>query len=1080
MVFFGKITLSSIRLHFIKIEIFSSGALVMPKTSVLFRLSFLSMIFLVIAFVFSGDTSSQSKSDPEVEKQPEQTGAAEQPAADTPHNLVGAYYTLENGTDARLLLNNKGNIQLEVQPVLYNLQGQELSLPPVTVESQSFRFINLQDWASLGGESFRSGNIKLFHVGKDLVLGSQIYLTQEASSLSFEEKLAELGKFDSRRQEAVWATPSPQAKASLVLTNTTNAPLSVTAKLAKHPQTVGSPQVFQLGAHETKILDLQQDFVDGNQFSNAPVVGLSLAHSAAKDALLARIMLDDAAKGFSNIVQFSNPQGGKSSEYQGVGFQIEDIDELKFNPTIVARNVGNADSTVTIRVPYTRIDGTRGTIVLPPKQLSGGELAAINTQNIVTRVRQEQIKVASLEVEYSTAPGSVIVAAHSVSKDGSQVFRVPMWDPLGQRSPTGGYPWRIEGTSVTETYIKNISDLEQDYVAFLLWENGGIYMLGLKPIAARETIHIDVKRLRDEQIPDEQGRTIPPAVSSGQLQWTLRRKDNLPGDDVRANLSLIGRSEQVDITKGIINNYACQNCCAGSYSTGYVTPGDGTTEVNNNVQYQAYETGMTCYNEPYSFQITPTWSSSNQSVATISGSGLAAAQGVGETQIKAKWYVWRYFESYPCGPGGGFLSEGGEDAADCQTEVTGTKTEVTGTKSVETTSNIAPCGTCVGTNSQISATSNLTVKARVQKIQYQEPGTSNYIDITNTIYVLKGTTVNFKAIPLPNNATFPSGQPTWSGSSGVTGTGQTKSVTFNTKSNNTTDYKTVIASVVSPVVVNVIVYELTGAINPQDYFYGRSTDRFGLLEKVNLGFLASPSLTTQQIGTLRWSIQQGFGSVTNDTNLNGAGIFTADRNAGSVRLALNIENGPSKGVGFLSDLLSVIAPSDAYIIKNPAVDVLHCQNYSSVGFQGFVYLLPKDVSFSNLYFQEDGGTIQAQGYYQNQNGLTHDPTGFGYSVNSCNIITGCEAFYDTIYTNNWTGPFSPGTLTWAIEWKYGFSASDPIQSYVLFTYGVHSTVVNSKGTATISKAGSGSFTKEVSNSTSGSPVDPCIYPVVNP
>lgn len=514
------------------------------------------------------------------------------------------------------------------------------------------RFINLRDWASIGGESFRSGNIKLFHVGKDLVLGAQIYLTNEAYSLTFEEKLTELGKFDSRRQEAVWVMPTKQTKAQVVLSNTTDAPLSLTAKLSKNPNSGGTPQTFQLAAHETKVLDLREDFTNGRQFANAAIVGLSLEHCEVKDALLARVMVGDITKGYSNVVQFSNPAGGKSSEYQGVGFQIEDVAGQHLTPIIVAKNVGTSTATIVGRIPYTRIDGTRGTINLPQKQLSAGEMGLLDTRRIVTRVQQEQIKVASLEVEYNTTPGSVIAAAHSVSADGNQVFRVPLWDPLGQRSPTGGYPWRIEETSVTETYIKNITEQEQDYVAFLHCENGGIYMIGLKPIAGHETVHIDVKKLRDEQIPDEQGRTIPLSVSSGQLQWTLRRKDNLPDDDLRANLALIGRSEQVDITKGIVNNYSCQNCCAGSFSNGFVTPGDGETEYGNSVQYAAYEEGMTCYNEPYLYQITnPTWSSSNQSVATINSGGFASTQGIGETEIKAKWYTRRYYETEPCPPG---------------------------------------------------------------------------------------------------------------------------------------------------------------------------------------------------------------------------------------------------------------------------------------------------------------------------------------------------------------------------------------------------------------------------------------------
>jgi len=615
----------------------------MSKAPALFRLFFLFGIFLIFTFVISNYTNSKSKSEADeqsVQKETSQSSVVD--LTPTPHNLVGSFYTLEYGTDAKLMLNNKGNQQLEVQPTIYNKNGQELQLPSVTVEPQSFRFINLADWAAIGGESYRTGNLKLFHYGKDLVLGAQVYLTQAAYSIGFEEKFAELGKFDSRRQEAVWAMPTQQTKAEVILTNTTNAPLSVSAKLARNPNTTGTPQTIQLAAHETKVLDLRQDFAGGNQFANSSIVGLSLEHTAVKDALLARVLVGDITKGFSNVVQFSNPAGGKSSEYQGVGFQIENVAGQQMTPVIVVRNVGTTAATVTARVPYTRIDGTRGTISLPQKQLAAGELGLINTQSIVTRAQQEQIKVASLEVEYNTAPGTVIVATHSVSADGNQVFRVPMWDPLAQRSPTGGYPWRIEGTSVTETYIKNITDQETDYIAFLVWENGGQYMIGRKSIGAHETVHIDIKKLRDEQIPDDRGRTIPLSLSSGQFQWTLSKRLDVPDDDDRANLALIGRSEQVDVANGIVNNYSCQNCCSGQGVGGFILPANpainGPIEVQSSRQYEAWQENETCYGYDYEVRLGGVdWIVDNTSVATVSSSGNVTGTGAGTATLGASW-----------------------------------------------------------------------------------------------------------------------------------------------------------------------------------------------------------------------------------------------------------------------------------------------------------------------------------------------------------------------------------------------------------------------------------------------------------
>jgi hypothetical protein len=124
-----------------------------------------SVLFSVSAFLLvSGFIAKAQEKDEDTSVKP----ASSPDPGTIPHTLVGSYYTLENNIDAKLLLNNKGIAQLEVQPTLYNAQGQGLQLPPVYVEPKSARFIDLADWAAIGGPSFQSGNIKLFHYGRDL------------------------------------------------------------------------------------------------------------------------------------------------------------------------------------------------------------------------------------------------------------------------------------------------------------------------------------------------------------------------------------------------------------------------------------------------------------------------------------------------------------------------------------------------------------------------------------------------------------------------------------------------------------------------------------------------------------------------------------------------------------------------------------------------------------------------------------------------------------------------------------------------------------------------------------------------
>jgi hypothetical protein len=313
---------------------------------------------------------------------------------------------------------------------------------------------------------------------------------------------------------------------------------------------------------------------------------------------------------------------------------------------------------------------------------------------------QENIKVAGIEVTYDTPNGSVIVATHSVSPNRNQVYRVPMWDPLQQKSPTGGYPWRIEPTSTTKVYIKNITDQEEDYVAFLLWQNGGEYMIGLKAIKPHQSIEIDVKKLRDDQTTDERGRIIPLNINFGQLQWTLRRKDTLPDDDAKGNLALIGRSEQIDFVKNTSSNYACQNCCSGDFHNGYIEAADlsqnGPITAGTSRVYFAVEERETCYGGVFGFYepsaiYNATWATNNSNIATVSG-GLVTGINQGDATITASWQPKTSYVT-PCGPPTQLVNPDGTLCNE-KDEIFPSIKPIKEDEPIITT-NLAACGSCV-------------------------------------------------------------------------------------------------------------------------------------------------------------------------------------------------------------------------------------------------------------------------------------------------------------------------------------------------------------------------------------------------
>src|ERR1044072_2150486 len=347
---------------------------------------------------------------------------------------------------------------------------------------------------------------------------------------------------------------------------------------------------------------------------------------------------------------------------------------------------------------------------------------------------------------------------------------------------------------------------------------------------------------------------------------------------------------------------------------------------------------------------------------------------------------------------------------------------------------------------------NTSCQTNILEIQYQDGNT--FVSIAGTLYVLKGTPVTFKAIPEPPATVFSPSQPTWSGSSGASGTGETMAVTFNSVSSSTSDYKTVIASTANEVTVNVIVYESAGKLTPQDNFTGRSTTDFGVGEVIALSFTATPAVTAAQAGGLLWKQTVGNGTLTAATD--GTGTYTAHHSPETVTLKLEIQNGPSKTLGPTKQI-NIVAPSGGYIVQNPGSGVAHVQFTCSVGFEGRLYLEPRNVSFINVEAREGSTSSTATGWLANSGGTTH-ATGIWVPVGNCSLGTGCMLqAIDTIYNQYPQGyggtRWGMGEFRWDIpqEWRVGTAAA------AQYTTHLHLFQSDNAGGASISKGGAGPF-----------------------
>lgn len=551
-----------------------------------------------------------------------------------PHILAASYYSVEGNLSATLTLNNKGPKTLEVQPILFSLTGERFDVPSVTVEGNSHRVINLREY-SIAGTLFQEGSLQVVYWGKDLEMGAQVKLVDAERGLIFDEQLVEpAAMFASSRLEGVWWLQSRKCDIRLVLSNTTDTVLSVSASVDGTAPRQKETMALSLQPHETRVMNVQRDLVDKRGGTLKEVGGVSIEHSGAKGALLSRAMIQDATTGYSAVVEFVDPQKAKSSKLHGAGLRVGAAGGEHLIPVVVARNIGSTPTVVRGRIPYITSDGSTNVLPLPELRLSPGETRLVNVAAALKR-GQIVLNLASsgLEFEYSGEPDSVVMSAQSVSQSGNQVFRVPLIDPATQPSSTGGYPWRIEGDSSTVVYIKNVTDQPREYNLQLNF-NGGVYAPGLKTVAAGQTVALDIRHLRDNQVPDAHGQMIPLEATNGQVHWSLRGP---------SKIVLIGRAEQADVSRGMSSSYACANCCGDSFDSGWVDPGYVEGTVDGITTFFAIEQDRNCYGSLLSpFLVNyPSWSSSDPSVASCDSNGVATALNPGSTNIDASWTVYQ-------------------------------------------------------------------------------------------------------------------------------------------------------------------------------------------------------------------------------------------------------------------------------------------------------------------------------------------------------------------------------------------------------------------------------------------------------
>lgn len=233
----------------------------------------------------------------------------------------------------------------------------------------------------------------------------------------------------------------------------------------------------------------------------------------------------------------------------------------------------------------------------------------------------------SVRIQYSGAPGSVIAQVSSVDERQDLVVDARAANEGDAWTGSGANPWHLDQQTQSFLFLTDESD-KPARIGFVVTANGVRYDLMGLLLAAHETRLIDLRNLRDAQIPDPDGHRIPASASDGSINWI--RLDNVP---------VAGRLVVIRRRGGVASNYDCTPCsCPDIFISLSVSPSSATILANATTNFGDTAVYEDCNGTLYRYPETPGsgWASGNTSVATVSD-GTATGDGGGTATIYATY-----------------------------------------------------------------------------------------------------------------------------------------------------------------------------------------------------------------------------------------------------------------------------------------------------------------------------------------------------------------------------------------------------------------------------------------------------------
>jgi len=530
---------------------------------------------------------------------------------------------LPRASSSEINLNCRSSHPIDVTPTFYKADGTPIVGEVIHLQPADILFL---DTKSLIPAEYRKqqdwGGMSLSYTGQYMEAWAQLTFHGVNGGGSVNVLFSVLNDTRSNAQGAIWWMPR-NGEATIALGNGSGERIHAILEFSD-----GESRDVNLDPFATEIVTRHVNQRGGRPTLNGRSESVIINSAGPEGSLIARGIVGSADGKFTGSIRFYDTQKTVQPNLYSTRFRLKNV-----VPRVLLRNT---TAGAIMARPRMLPESGANPVELPAMKLGPNETAEVSLAPLMAAVEERSdLDDASVQIINDGAPGSLIGALYGTDKTTGMIYDVPLRDSGPVRSSAGGYPIRLDGDYSTIISITNASEVPTEFTAQVNYE-GGPYLLRTHKLLAGETATFDFRKIRDEQIPDWKGHTLPASFTRGQFRWSIH------GGGASARLT--GRAEILSLSEHVSSSYSCGVVCPVSFHYQLLDPSPNIIAIGGFVSITPEEMDTDCYGNEVGPNIAYdcSWSSDNTGVAASDGGGGFTGVSPGSTFVHATWQAPQY------------------------------------------------------------------------------------------------------------------------------------------------------------------------------------------------------------------------------------------------------------------------------------------------------------------------------------------------------------------------------------------------------------------------------------------------------